>query len=167
MKTRKPATLDALTYFLKPEDIFHRIQALSGIYNAAGLSSFHVGSSSDNGLKIYCLEYERATLLGLVDASGYRFELFTSTMDSTRDSIASSVFALTRGHDDSTWSIEKTPAVDTADVTTCFEYMTGVFYMDESQIFTLVSDSLIYEGKDVPDDFTTGTVKMFLYPAES
>lgn len=167
MKTRGPVTLDSLTYFLEPSDISHRVNALSTIYKIAGLVNFYAGESFDAGVTIHHLEDERASVTLMTGPAGYQLELCAVGRTNTNASIDDPVFVLIRGYDDSTWSIKTTPGTDVADTVTKFEYLTDIFYMDESQIFTLLSDALVHEGKDLPDDFEIETIKIFLYQAES
>lgn len=149
---------EPLIYFLSPDDVLEKFSVFKDVFNLASLCGSTISHATQENTKIIGLEYDRGTVVLEMGATGYHLEIFSFDLDDVNASNVSPEFLLTRSPDDSTWAIEAIPFMESQDVIQRFEYLTDIFYMDARMLYTMASDSIIYEGKEQPEEFTEENV---------
>jgi len=159
--------IDPLVYFIPPEDVLRRLNALSHVYRLASLTDSMVCHVKKGTLEITGMEYDRGTIIFETSPSGIRLELSSFDLDDINAFKVNSEFVLTRGIDDSAWTVEEMPFMENEDFLQRFEYLTDIFHMNARFIHITLLDSIIYEGQEPPQEFISENITKILESSEN
>lgn len=153
VETSFGTVLDTIEYFLAPSEIIQKVSLLHDIQRLTGNARRFTGYSSVNE-QVWWVTGERYTVALTETADGYKLELFTFEFDEVNAVDIEPEFILSRGKDDSTWTMESNYVPVDQDWEAEFKRMTDIFYMGEAKLYESIFDFVFYHGGEVPDDFS-------------